>query len=90
MKRIVQKSISLTLILLVLAGCFLPGISHAVENVSMRIGYKLDGVTSVSKGMPFGATFYFNFDDDKHRIGQMIRRRCQRHGVRCGALQKEL
>ena len=27
MKRIVQKSISLTLILLVLAGCFLPGIS---------------------------------------------------------------
>lgn len=64
MKRIVQKSISLTLILLVLAGCFLPGISHAVENVSMRIGYKLDGVTSVSKGMPFGATFYFNFEEE--------------------------
>ena len=61
MKRIVQKSISLTLILLVLAGCFLPGISHAVENVPVRISYKLDGVTSVSKGHAVRRHVLFQF-----------------------------
>lgn len=58
------RGISLLLLLALVLG-LLPAYSvfAAVTPVEMRISYKLDGVTSVGKGMPFGATFYFSFSD---------------------------
>lgn len=56
------RGISLLLLLALVLG-LLPAYSvfAATEQVDVRISYKLDGVTSVGKGSPFGAVFYFDF-----------------------------
>ncbi|HIU32600.1 MAG TPA: hypothetical protein IAB66_10610, partial [Candidatus Caccousia avistercoris] len=61
------RGISLLLLLALVLG-LLPAYSvfAATEQVEgMRIGYTLDGVSSVGKGMPFGATFYFQFPENQ-------------------------
>ncbi|MEF2796056.1 MAG: hypothetical protein U0N62_11360, partial [Hydrogeniiclostridium sp.] len=57
-------ALALALALLMTIG-LLPAVpaQAATETVDMRISYQLDGVSSVGKGMPFGATFYFAFLD---------------------------
>lgn len=55
-------ALALTLALLMTIG-LLPAVpAQAAVNVeNMKITYQLDNITSVGKGMPFGATFYFDF-----------------------------
>ena len=70
------RGISLLLLLALVLG-LLPAYSvfAATEQVEgMRITYTLDGVSSVGKGMPFGATFYFDFSqsEDLAPIGAKV------------------
>lgn len=55
-------ALALALALLMTIG-LLPAVpAQAAVNVeNMKITYQLDNITSVGKGMPFGATFYFDF-----------------------------
>ena len=65
-RKFAGGALALALALLLTLGLFpqFP-VEAALKNVEgMKISYQLDGVTSVPKGMPFGATFYFTFDDN--------------------------
>ncbi len=59
-KRSVSRGVPAILLTLLLVFGILPAKpSQAAETIDMRVGYQLDGVSSVSKGMPFGAYFFF-------------------------------
>ena len=56
-------ALALALALLMTIG-LLPAVpaQAATENMDVRVTYELeDGASSIGKGMPFGATFYFSF-----------------------------
>ena len=64
-RKFAGGALALALALLLTLGLFpqFP-VEAAYTNVEgMKISYQLDGVTSVAKGMPFGATFYFDFSN---------------------------
>ena len=59
-KRSVSRGVPAILLTLLLVFGILPAQpSQAAETIDMRVSYQLDGVRSVSKGMPFGAYFFF-------------------------------
>ena len=59
-KRSVSRGVPAILLTLLLVFGILPAQpSQAAETIDMRVSYQLDGVSSVSKGMPFGAYFFF-------------------------------
>ena len=61
-RKFAGGALALALALLLTLGLFpqFP-VEAATTDLDMKISYELDGVTSVGKGMPFGATFYFSF-----------------------------
>ena len=64
-RKFAGGALALALALLLTLGLFpqFP-VEAAYSNVEgVKISYQLDGVTSVAKGMPFGATFIFDFEN---------------------------
>ena len=63
--RFAYGALALALALLLTVG-MLPAVSvQAATDVPLRVSYEIDGVSSIGKGMPFGATFYFSFPTDQ-------------------------
>ena len=64
-RKFAGGALALALGLLLTLGLFPQFPVEAAENMDVKVSYELDdGISSIGKGMPFGATFYFTFPQD--------------------------